>query len=283
MKTVFKPRDAELLSSYLDDQLDSRQRNRLEARLYQEVELREFYEKLRRTRLLLRHLPQYPVPRNFTVHCASVPSAVHIPAFRTVLRFSSALAALALIVVFAIDFLFISRAAPQLELAHAVETQGILRDEKLISPPIITWGNPVMAGGMGGGGSAQLGLVTSYQIPHEMDIEAGEEIILSAPQTESFAEILPLSQEEALSTPQPETEKSVAPITGYGPLLGVAPAEERGQIVARFPVIPQTQEGTHELSLRWIEIILGLVAFLLAGISYILARKKHPSSLNKPG
>jgi len=284
MKTVFKRRDAELLSSYLDDQLDSHQRAILEERLRQEVDLREFYENMRRTRLLLRQLSPHPIPRNFTVHRTSVPSAVRIPTFQTILRFSSALAALALIVVFAIDFLFISRAAPQLELARSVETQAILRDEQVISPPIITWGNPLMAGGMGGGGSDQPGLVTSYQIPRDLEIEASEEIILSAPQPESSAEILPPSpQEEALSAPQPQPEKKVAPITGYGPLLGVVPTEQRGQIIARFPTVPLSQEGSHALNLRWIEIILALLALLFAAIPYILTRKNHPSSLNKPG
>jgi hypothetical protein len=186
-------------------------------------------------------------------------------------------------VVFAIDFLFISRAASQMELAGSVETQAILRDENVISPPIITWGNPAMMGGMGGGGSAQPGLVTSYQIPRELEMEAGEEIILSAPQPESFAEVpQPSLQEEALSAPQLEAEKGVAPITGYGPLLGVAPAEQRGQIVARFPVVPLSRAGPPELNLRWIELILALLALLLVGISFLLGRKKQPSSLNKP-
>jgi hypothetical protein len=55
----------ELLSAYLDDQLDAGDRARLEARLAVDPALRSELEMLRRTVALVRDLPSQPVPRNF--------------------------------------------------------------------------------------------------------------------------------------------------------------------------------------------------------------------------
>jgi hypothetical protein len=53
------------LSAYLDDQLDAKDRARLEAQLADDPALRSELEMLRRTVALVRDLPTQPVPRNF--------------------------------------------------------------------------------------------------------------------------------------------------------------------------------------------------------------------------
>lgn len=61
------PKDLEILSAYLDNQLGSREVKRLEARLEQNDGLRATLEDLRRTRFMLRSLPKVRAPRNFTL------------------------------------------------------------------------------------------------------------------------------------------------------------------------------------------------------------------------
>jgi hypothetical protein len=61
-----------LLSAYLDNQLSSRERARLEAQLQAEPELRRRFESMRRTVALLRHVPATPAPRNYILTPAMV-------------------------------------------------------------------------------------------------------------------------------------------------------------------------------------------------------------------
>ncbi len=60
-------RDYELLSAYLDGQLDQAERSRLIARLVKDPALAEAMQELRQTRALLRQTPQRRAPRNFTL------------------------------------------------------------------------------------------------------------------------------------------------------------------------------------------------------------------------
>ena len=59
--------DIELLSAYLDNQLNSHQRATLEARLRSEPGLSSELDSLRNTRQMLRSLPKLRAPRNFTL------------------------------------------------------------------------------------------------------------------------------------------------------------------------------------------------------------------------
>lgn len=82
-------RDQELLSAYLDGQLSSRQRRRLEARLEQEAALRQALEELRQTRALLRRLPAREVPRNFTLTPHMVGLRPPLPRLALALRWAA--------------------------------------------------------------------------------------------------------------------------------------------------------------------------------------------------
>jgi anti-sigma factor RsiW len=72
----------ELLSAYLDDQLDAEERARLEAQLKTDPALRSELEMLRRTVTLVRDLPQQPIPRNFILPRTAAPKARPAPATR---------------------------------------------------------------------------------------------------------------------------------------------------------------------------------------------------------
>jgi hypothetical protein len=71
MRHLFSPgkrdqeRRDELLSAYLDDELSDRERERLEAQLAADADLRSDLEALRRTVTMTRDLPAVSAPRNF--------------------------------------------------------------------------------------------------------------------------------------------------------------------------------------------------------------------------
>ncbi len=79
-------RDVEILSAYLDGQLDSNESARLESRLKSDESLRTVLDDLREARGILRQLPQRRAPRNFTLtpQMAGVkpPAPRAYPAFR---------------------------------------------------------------------------------------------------------------------------------------------------------------------------------------------------------
>lgn len=67
MATQINPRDWEAVSAYLDHELNEKERIQIEARLKREPDLYAALEGLRRTRLVLRLIPNLRAPRNFTL------------------------------------------------------------------------------------------------------------------------------------------------------------------------------------------------------------------------
>ena len=105
MKNRIKSRDWETLSAYLDDQLSSRERARLESRLQNDADLQDALEQLRQTRGVLRSLPKLRVPRNFTLTPQMVGQDRQTPDYFPVLRLASVLAMVLLAVVIIGDFM----------------------------------------------------------------------------------------------------------------------------------------------------------------------------------
>jgi hypothetical protein len=103
MTQQISPRDYELLSAYLDGELSTRDRARLEARMTKQPDLRLGLEELRQTKMLLRSLPQKRAPRNFTIPNA-LPRRRPVPRLFPALRFASALAGILFMVVFLGDY-----------------------------------------------------------------------------------------------------------------------------------------------------------------------------------
>lgn len=81
MRHLFSPgkrdqeRRDELLSAYLDDELSDRERERLEAQLAADADLRSDLEALRRTVTMTRDLPTLSAPRNFILSPSMVEQA----------------------------------------------------------------------------------------------------------------------------------------------------------------------------------------------------------------
>lgn len=94
--------DLELLSAYLDGELNDRDRQHVEQRLIEEAALRSALDDLRATVSLLQSLPRLKAPRDFTLD----PALYHSPRinFYRLMQFSGALGTLAatLLIAFAI-------------------------------------------------------------------------------------------------------------------------------------------------------------------------------------
>jgi anti-sigma factor RsiW len=96
-------RDLELLSSYLDGQLNPSDSARLETRLKTDVQLASILNDLRATRTLLRKLPARRAPRNFTLTRKMVGQNPPLPKAYPFFRFATALATLLFVFSFGLN------------------------------------------------------------------------------------------------------------------------------------------------------------------------------------
>jgi hypothetical protein len=97
-------RDLELLSSYLDDELNARQKGKLLKRLEREPDLRWALDELRRTVSVVRSLPEVRPPRSFVLTPERAGIRVRPPAY-PLLQLATALATLAFVAVVGLDAL----------------------------------------------------------------------------------------------------------------------------------------------------------------------------------
>ncbi len=130
MTQPVSPRDARLLSEYLDGQLKPRLRTRLEARLEAESGLRQALDDMARTCRLLRSQEPLRAPRNFTLTAAMVGGKKPAPPpTYPVFGLVSAVTALLLILVLTGDWLsrgvFLSRPEALLMSQVAGEEQAV--------------------------------------------------------------------------------------------------------------------------------------------------------------
>lgn len=287
----------QLLSAYLDNQLTQKEKGQVEELLQQSAIAREALAALRRTCIILRALPMRKAPRNFTISPQSVKKPV-IPTFNTLLRFSSAMAALLLVAVLALDFIGLSASTPTTRTAEDAASELLAMkssvEEEGEAPQIIFWGGPApmmgalgkgsggggdgFAYGMGGGaegpGFGIGGGAPDYippvaplpeSVPLEEGLPAGEELLLPAEEAPSI-EVEPIN-------PMPEVPAASEPLTGSGPILGVRSVEEQGYVrIQSGEEIPFRRTGL-PVSLRTIEIILAVLLVLMAIPAWLLRKK----------
>lgn len=294
MNNQLTPRQWQLLSAYLDNQLTQKEKGQAEELLQQSADARETLAALRRTHIILRALPVRKAPRNFTISAQLAKKPV-IPTFNALLRFSSALAAVLLVAVLALDFLGLTAPAPAARVAEDAASE-MLAMEALVEevgeePQIIFWGGPAAmmgAYGKGGGDGFAYGMGGGAEGPgFDIDGGAPDYIPPVVPLPEvALPEEGPIQEEESLLpaeqapsvesepiSPLPEVETASEPLTGSGPILGVRPREEQGAL--RTPLgdeVPARRVGL-PVSLRTIQIILAVLLVLTAIPAWLLRRK----------
>jgi len=288
-----------LLSAYLDNQLSEIEKRQMDERLQSDPECRKALDTLRRTSSLLRSLPARRTPRNFTLSARPLPVKT-LPSFVGILRFSSAAAALLLVVAFALDLtqrtplMSVSKTAENAQPSVAMESAKMSAADAVEdkAPMIIFWGAPApMMGayGKGGGGGGAEGLgVGGGAAPESFGIGGGgaaEEVLpeetplveeLPAFQPTPYAEMpVPDVIEEQLpeSEMQPKAAFVPEPLTGSGPILGVRSAEERTAVDEAADAPLRQPPIQTILPFRLIEIVLAALLILTAIPAWLLRHK----------
>ncbi|HEY60397.1 MAG TPA: hypothetical protein G4N92_06920 [Anaerolineae bacterium] len=250
MSKKLTPKDWQLLSAYLDDQLKAGQKAQVEDRLRIDEEFKSAYQSLRHTQLLLHSLPTRRVTRNFTLTAAMIKqSKPLLPSFAGVLRFSSVAAGLMLILLLAFDFF--PGLAPEIITARSQETAVltveeeigdtkempfIFQEEQLTPDQLDDRDTTEPAYGLGGGGA------------DEVDLEGAPDLTIQA-------EEVPLVE----GVPAPEEELMQEP--------GLSSAE-------KSLWEPQRALEISQINLRLLEVVVGAIAAITGGLAYWLNKKK---------
>lgn len=228
MKQNFQlsPKEWQLLSAYLDGVVSPRERIQIEKKLDSEDSFRQALQSLRQTRTVIRSMPRRRVPRNFTL----TPEMVQVrqPArIFPVLRFSSAFAAIAAVILFAIQLLPTSmKAAAPIAPPAALEMSAAAAPAST-EPPLIFWGEPAARAekGMGGGGG---GDGTAFGMGGAADSSAyaaTPSIQFVIPQTTSEPGVGGES-EPLVEAPAPAATENAAPPLAAAPLEATPSVEE---------------------------------------------------------
>jgi hypothetical protein len=134
MKNQITSRDIERLSAYLDNQLDGKERARLEERLIVDQELRRDLQELENTRLLLRDLPRLRAPRNFMIRPETISKPVGVqPSFKLFPTYGvvSAIATILLVMVIFADRLISSTAPAALAPAEVASVESVVVQQEV--------------------------------------------------------------------------------------------------------------------------------------------------------
>ena len=274
--------DLELLSSYLDGQLSPLEKKMVEKHLDSDAAYKEVFQKLLMTHVLLGNLPHYASPRNFTLSSEVIKKKDNIPSFFQIMRFSSAVAILGLVILLMFDFLPLnlqSAKNQKLEMAQAPAASSFA--SKSNEPPmIIIWATSqpeiLGKGGGGGGKNGQTGAISSYAVPQpatEPSPLPNEKMISPpqplSPQVESTFVAQP---EDTQAAPQSNVTESA--LSGTGPILGIPPSNERGSVLSTFSVQPPLSSNEKVNTLRISELVLGGLAILTGIIAFLLHKKR---------
>ncbi|NTW43167.1 MAG: hypothetical protein HGB14_01740 [Anaerolineaceae bacterium] len=290
MNNKYTPQDWQLISAYLDGQLNPKEKTRLEARLQTEVDLQQAYLDMRQTRLLLKSAKNVKAPRNFTISEAQASSIKPVRSFRflPMLSISSVLATIMLIFVIFLDVsirpgitssVAMEPAAESLSMQAAPQMDSSREVNNQENPLIIQWGNGASGlGGSGGGGDAtslaigggapEYSAKSGSELPGMGGVDPGATNTAPLPETPS---------EPALSASAVQESE---PIVGAGPILGIRTEEEAKTYNQAVMEILKEQSNANKSSnipsmpiLRLIQASLALVALATGGTALFLWRK----------
>lgn len=280
-----RARELASLSAYLDGELSPADRQALESRLQHEPELGVQLEQLRRIKLMVGYLPRLHAPRNYTL----TPEMVTVrknkaQPFAATLRLASAMAAILLVVLFGVEFLFTSGPLASTRMASAPMMEAAIVMEDVGPAPLITWGQPGMGGaegyidGRGGDGPVMMEApVMIESMPVELEVGVGEEMpledapeLMLEPEPEFMleAEILPPGEVDVETLESlPEGEKRL-------PILGIN-SDQGGEVILRSgdTLGIQIAQPAWRVVLRVLQIALGVIV-VGGGLTWWLLRRR---------
>ena len=264
MTTKLTLQDYQRISAYLDNALSSKDRIEFEKHLKIEPELKQVLLEFSYSRRLLRSLPVRKAPRNFILRASEVharsPRFFLVPALNSI----AVAAVLLLAVVFGGSQLIpgflgsrtmLQSASPMT--VSAPESNATAES----SPMIITWGqnngsnSATGKGGMGGGGSENLGTNTLYG----GGAAAPDTVVVSTPE----------AGVNALSTAPQITQSP----DSSDMILGVAPEADQGKVISPVENMQPAEQQTGP-NLTMIEIGLGALAVICAVVAFLLRKTR---------
>ena len=229
-------RDIELLSSYLDGRLKPSDVARLEARLSSDLNLQAALEDLRRTRAVLRRLPQRRAPRDFRLTPKMAGVRPPEPRAYPVFRLATALAA----------FLFVASVALNVFTPFAAQ--------RLAAAPAPAYGFGGGGGGGGGAGGAGGPAGGSGQTFETVPPAATE-----APLQQPFAALAPTATPEG--TLSAEAAPTMAPQPQDTAPLPGAPTAEANKAAPQSRPSNAVPVSEQPVPLVW---VIGLGALMIA-------------------
>lgn len=283
-------RDLALLSAYLDDALRPADRQALIARLRHEPELVAQLERLRRTKLTVGYLPRLHAPRNYTLtpEMVTVRKQKAAP-FAGTLRLASALAAILMVVLFGVEFLFTSGPLARTQMASAPQMEAAVMMDDAEPAPLILWGHPGVGGGgadmpvEGRGGEGPV-MMEAPVIIESMPVEV--EVAVEEPLTEELPAEMPEMMVEAEISPPADTAMKPLLEAAEGekqmPILGIN-LDEGGEIIQRSgdTLGIQATPPAWRVILRAVQIALGVVA-VGGGLTWWLLRRRGIAKPPRP-
>lgn len=269
-----RTRELELLSGYLDGELHLDQRQALEARLQAEPDLRERLDILCKVKLTVGYLPRLRAPHNFilTPEMVTVRSQKKQP-FVASLQLATALAAILLVALFSVEFLFTSGPLARPRMGAEPMMEAAMVYDEAEPEPLIIWGVPGAGGaddrhfGMGGDAALMEEPVMVESLPVEPEVWFEEE-----PEFPPEEEIPPAEEPEimleSLAMPEgdeaPEDLLMSSGIDKGLPVLGIN-TDEGGEIIGRYAdtFTAEAAQPFWRLVVRVLQI--GLGAILVGG------------------
>lgn len=278
------------LSSYLDGQLNDRERKAIEDQLVSDSQLQHAYTVLKQNRALLQNLPRKRAPRNFTLTAEMVGQKKQtnnrwllFPALSFASVISLALIILTFVLQPTVGGTPNLAALPSAEMA--VQSDATAEDGSV--PPLIYWGG-YQAPAYGYGGSPLVGKGGGSDIPVGTMMMEEQSAVPEIGMPVVEAEQAPL--ESQLSVPAPAEEDKAAESEVEGSqqgeasqgnlILGLPPVEDRGQQTAsdnRDVASTSTATQDARASLQWwiIRGALLIIALLSAYAAYRLWKRRH--------
>ncbi len=272
MKPQIPSEDYELISAYLDGELNRKSEIELKSRLARDVELSAALKDIAQTRYLIRNMPDVKVPRSFILTAKMVGKTGDKPNFfprfmlRT-LQLSAALSSLLLIYFVLSDLLHFNQmgyqypsAAPQMQAEMDIQPAQIAQPESMA-----TQSRPGLLAE-----NAATSMQTSIPSPTEVTLA------FSAAESPKLVPSEPKRMEKnTLPSPSPvmteiTTEKSAV----LTPTISSQMADEslQSRLVTEDNIIESKPEGQQNIKWQTPKIILAFIAVLTTFLALILGR-----------
>ncbi len=278
------------LSSYLDGQLNDRERKAIEDQLVSDSQLQHAYTVLKQNRALLQNLPRKRAPRNFTLTAEMVGQKKQtnnrwllFPALSFASVISLALIILTFVLQPTVGGTPNLAALPSAEMA--VQSDATAEDGSV--PPLIYWGG-YQAPAYGYGGSPLVGKGGGSDIPVGTMMMEEQSAVPEIGMPVVEAEQAPLESQLSVPAPSEEDKKAESEVEGSQQgeasqgnlILGLPPVEDRGQQTAsdnRDVASTSTATQDARASLQWwiIRGALLIIALLSAYAAYRLWKRRH--------